>query len=352
MTSPEHALSPRVPSTIEIVGIIAGAIPFAVSMASSRVEWEEGQITSFVYRDPVAIGGGIVAVICGVLAAATLIRRTEPAKKALRTVLCLGLVGLGVFQVLRGFGVAGIDKPDKPATTSVPVSPTPVAPPPTAEPVDEVGARTAVKQLASLWSANKVGELFELSQPSARNFDVFDLQVVYDTITGGFGTLKSTGTLEVKGENGVIHVTGPARFEKDELVVKVTLVREGETLLWRGLTFDIPPALRKEAVPADADALARKAVDSLLANKFEKHLYHPRLVDRMNADVEQQLTGLLAKLGTIKKVGQPVEKKCDEARCLVYDIVGSRGTATFDVALEYYVRAWRVISWNITPNEK
>src|SRR5438128_1608235 len=48
----------KVPSTIEIVGLIMAFAPFLVSISSGSIETENGRIVHYEYRDAVAILGG------------------------------------------------------------------------------------------------------------------------------------------------------------------------------------------------------------------------------------------------------------------------------------------------------
>lgn len=349
MDSPDTStqIPSRVPSTIEIAGLVAAVVPFAVSMASTTMSTTNGEVTSFTYRDPIAIGGGIVAAACGLIAL-TMLGKTESSKRGLRILIALVLVGGGVFQALRGFGIVGIEKPET-STTSRSVTADYI--PPTTEPPapDMNGAVEATKKIVELWAANKIGEVYELAQPSARtDFDKFDVQLVYDTFTASFGPIQKLGDLEVKSDGDLIRVEGPLVFEKIELSIQVELVREGGQLRWRRLTIPISESQRKAPVDAEGDAYARAAAEAILAKKFDASTFHPRLVDRTPPNIVELLEGKLDELGTIKTIGDPVVRECKEARCVSFPITGSKKNARFDVDLVYVARVWRVIGWNLS----
>jgi hypothetical protein len=342
----DSKLPARFPSPIEIVGAIAAAVPFTFSMASSSMQTVNGQVTAFTYRDPIAIGGGVVAVLCGVLSIAMNLRNTEPAKRTMRIVLCLAIIGAGVYQGLRGFGIAGIDKPD--------VSPTPAFTPPSIEPakptIDTKEANATAQSIIALWSANKMDEVLALAQPEvAKDFDIFDIRQMHDCFEESFGALQKVGELPVDpGEDNVLILEGPATFAKATLQFKLTLIRVDGKLLWRGITFNIPKDLQHAPVDADGDAYARAAVDELLAKKFDPKRYHPRLVDRTPPDIDKQLDAVISKFGGIKKIGDPVAHQCDEARCVTFPVTGKKTKGQFEVDLSYMAYAWRVTRWNLT----
>src|SRR5664279_622004 len=52
-----------------IAGAVVGAIPWFVSFSSSSSSTVNGHVTSFVYRDWIAVGCGVVAALLGVIAA-------------------------------------------------------------------------------------------------------------------------------------------------------------------------------------------------------------------------------------------------------------------------------------------
>jgi hypothetical protein len=347
MDDPSLSLRPF-PSFIEIFGIVACIVPFVISMSSSTSHTVNGQVTSFTYRDPIAIAGGIVGAVCGLIAAATLLRKTVPAKRMMRVLLCLALVGGGAFQTLRGFGIVGVGKPDISESTSFTITETPA--PETSGKTDD--AIPATEKIVALWGNNQLKELYESGQAEVRaNLDVFDLQFVHDTMAESFGKLVRAVDLTVKTDGDEIKVEGEAVFEKEQLILKVIFVRVDGALQWRGLTIDIPKPLQREPQPADGDAFARKVLDQLLAANPDPALYHPRLVDKTPADIGEKLAALAKDLGPIKKIDPPVEVECKETRCLTFAITAKKKKAKFDIELRYMARSWRVMSWNIEPQK-
>src|SRR5689334_23072731 len=60
---------PKAPGmSVVVPGAIAGAIPFFISTASSSWSSVNGNVTSFMYRDWIAVGAGAFAIACGAVA--------------------------------------------------------------------------------------------------------------------------------------------------------------------------------------------------------------------------------------------------------------------------------------------
>jgi hypothetical protein len=85
--------------TLTIIGAIAAIVPFVIHASSSSSVTENGVVVASSYRDNVALAGGIVAVLCG-LAAAALARRSGGA----RIGIAIAVLALGAYQIARGLG--------------------------------------------------------------------------------------------------------------------------------------------------------------------------------------------------------------------------------------------------------
>ena len=85
-----------------IAGGIAGLVPFVISAASTSSVTENGHVVSFSYRDNVAIGAGVVAVLCGIVAAALAAKHKSGGA---RLAIGIAVLALGAYQIARGFGV-------------------------------------------------------------------------------------------------------------------------------------------------------------------------------------------------------------------------------------------------------
>jgi hypothetical protein len=85
-----------------IAGGIAGLVPFVINAASTSSVTENGQIVSFSYRDNVAIAAGVVAVLCGIVAAAMAAKNKSGGT---RLAIGIAVLALGAFQIARGFGM-------------------------------------------------------------------------------------------------------------------------------------------------------------------------------------------------------------------------------------------------------
>ena len=85
--------------TLTIIGAIAGIVPFFIHITSSSSVSENGQVISATYRDNVALAGGVVAVLCG-LAAAAIARKAAGS----RIGIAIAVLALGAYQIAHGLG--------------------------------------------------------------------------------------------------------------------------------------------------------------------------------------------------------------------------------------------------------
>ena len=88
-------------SPIAMVALAGGVVPFFASFSTSSSATVNGVITGS-HTDYVAIGGGAVAVLVGLVAT---VLGLKAANKAMGIGAPLLAVLLGVYQLLRGFGV-------------------------------------------------------------------------------------------------------------------------------------------------------------------------------------------------------------------------------------------------------
>jgi len=89
-------------SPLVIVALVAAVAPFFISFSTSSSVTVNGA-TAATYRDYAAIGGGAFALLIGTAAAAS--ARKPGAAQRNNLLAALGAIGLGVYQLLRGFGV-------------------------------------------------------------------------------------------------------------------------------------------------------------------------------------------------------------------------------------------------------
>jgi hypothetical protein len=87
-----------------IFGLIAAVLPFVLKFESWSSS-EVGGVRTVSYSEPVAMGGGIVAAICGVLLLVGAIRKTPVPPTLMTWGLGVLLLGAGVWHALRGFGI-------------------------------------------------------------------------------------------------------------------------------------------------------------------------------------------------------------------------------------------------------
>jgi hypothetical protein len=101
--------APKFPSTMEYIGLAGALLPFAISMRSTHTEsvtvtsGTDATVTAHTeatsFKDPVALAGGAVAIVAA-LVSLTLWKKTLPAKRGLRIALTLGMLVIGVFQLV------------------------------------------------------------------------------------------------------------------------------------------------------------------------------------------------------------------------------------------------------------
>lgn len=87
------------PGYAEIVGLVAGVLPFILSYEESKTV--NGEVVSYI--DYVAVPGGAVAVVAGI-AALTLVNRTEPSVRYQRVVAAMALIFAGLYHLGSGLG--------------------------------------------------------------------------------------------------------------------------------------------------------------------------------------------------------------------------------------------------------
>lgn len=112
----------KVPTKLEIAGLITGALAFAISLGNSLVETVQGRVVASSYFDLAAVLGGAMVLLISVATLVTLMRKTAEIDRVKRIGLLLVLVALGIVHLLRGFGV--IFSP-VPAVGSIPKSTAP-----------------------------------------------------------------------------------------------------------------------------------------------------------------------------------------------------------------------------------
>ncbi|HEY4179662.1 MAG TPA: hypothetical protein VGM90_22630 [Kofleriaceae bacterium] len=85
------------------IGLVAGAIPFFITMSSSSSVTVDGVVTSATYRDNLALGCGGAAVFFGLLCA---VLAAKNGAGSTRIVTGVAVLGLGVYAILcKGLGL-------------------------------------------------------------------------------------------------------------------------------------------------------------------------------------------------------------------------------------------------------
>jgi hypothetical protein len=85
--------------TIAGIGGIAGVVPFFIHSTTVSTVTENGNVVSASFRDNVALGGGIIALLCG-LAAAAMARKSGGSRMG----IAVAVIALGAYQIAHGLG--------------------------------------------------------------------------------------------------------------------------------------------------------------------------------------------------------------------------------------------------------
>lgn len=330
--------TPRLPAPHEIVGLVALALPFLVSTASSSSSTVDGEVVSFVYRDWTAVGGGVVAVACGAISL-LLLRRTV--NKLPRIAIAVALLAIGGFHIARGFGVMA-PRADTSTTTTVTTVSEPEIP--------RVDLDAPVRELSARWSAGKVGEIYRDAHPKLREA-VTEAQLVrlHLLIDRGFGKLDKLGTLGKTFEDRVWTVKGPATFERGELQLRLEYAMASDTPKLLGINLDVPKALQRDGKPEDADQLAISFAETLLAGKLDRDALDPRVVANLGDDTDAKLEETRKAMGPRKQAPLKPIVTCqgEDKRCLQFKLRGTQN-AEITVELEYAIRSWLITKFNFT----
>jgi hypothetical protein len=110
--------APRVPSTLDYIGLGGALIPFVLSFRSSQSQSSTTTVTDAdgnlqmittertSFSDPIALVGGAVAIIVA-LVLLTQVKKVVKPKRLLRIGLALAILGLGAFQLCVRSGILG-----------------------------------------------------------------------------------------------------------------------------------------------------------------------------------------------------------------------------------------------------
>jgi len=145
-----------------IAGVVVAAAPFAVHMSTSSSTTFNGEVTSFIYRDWIAIICGVVAVMLGGIA--VIVARREQLRRALAIAAGVGVAALGAIQIARGFGV--FEKPGGRGTSSTSFS-IERTPEPAASPAAPKGDPKSPETCGDAKACFELGLALEKSDPAS-----------------------------------------------------------------------------------------------------------------------------------------------------------------------------------------
>jgi hypothetical protein len=344
----------KFPSGVEIAGGIALVAPLVISVSSTSMSTVNGHVVHYVHRDPIAIVGGIVAILCG-LVAALWIRRSAPGRRGLRALAVVALVGLGVVHVLRGFGVIGgpgdeagsMRSADLP--TFQPPSHAPVTPPPIHDSAH--APEPVVRTFLDRWAKDDLDAIYRDADPRFRDASskpslVALLAELHD-LAGAY--VAPEGPVEVKVEDDARVTTGSVRFQRGVIDYKLRFTT-GATPQLLAFNFSIPPSLRPAIHPEDAQRTAREVLDDLLGGKLDAlaRVTDPDLEVNL-AKEDEQLHDFVGKLGRVEHVKLAGQHACDDDQCVDYEVVGTKGKAKATFTVSFALSHWQVDKLNLTP---
>ncbi|MBL8958074.1 MAG: hypothetical protein JNK82_45290 [Myxococcaceae bacterium] len=93
---------PKVLSKVVITALVCGFIPFVFHITSSSSTTVNG-VTALIYRDYVAISAGALAAVIAI--AAVLPALKAGPQRGPRVAAAVAALGLGLLQLVRGFGL-------------------------------------------------------------------------------------------------------------------------------------------------------------------------------------------------------------------------------------------------------
>ena len=112
--------------------------------------------------------------------------------------------------------------------------------------------------------------------------------------------------------------------------------------------------MQAKPVDADAEKLARHALDLVLANRLSEmaslaanELYVE--LQKTN-DLGPRLQEAFDKLGTVTSIKLREQRECGDRQCLTYDVVTENGKATATFSATFDVSRWELTKFNIEPN--
>jgi hypothetical protein len=249
------------------------------------------------------------------------------------------------------------DSPPVGSGSSTAAVPTPAPPIDAPAVASDADVDAAVGHLFEQWKAGKFAEIRDGSHPELKQtLRVDTLQRMHDTMADAAGDFVEvrppfTHTAEA---NGDAVVTGNAVYTRGTLTFKLTMRAVSGRPLLTDFNLTLPKELQVTANPADAEKVARQMLDGLLHAKVKTELVDPAALVNLAppAELEAKLKAVLAKLGTIKSVGPPLQAGCSAAQCIRYELVGSKAThvAVFEVGFK--LRKWLVRSFDIGEPKK
>lgn len=344
--SDDLAQTVRVPGPSEIVGFCAAGLPFLLSTATSSSSTVNGEVVAFVYRDWTAVGGGAVALVCGVISLLLLRRRTT--NKPVRIAIAVGLLALGGFHVARGFGVMAGGAAS--SSTSMTITTREREPAPVIPAVD---LDKPMQQFEERWSAGKIDEVYRDAHAKLREVTkLAELQRLHVLFDKGFGKLTGLGKVSSKYEEPRFIVTAPAIFEQGKLELRIDFELVGSTPKIIELNIEADKSFQRPMNVEDADQIAVKFAEDLLKGNLDRSALDPRVVANLKADTDAKLDETRKAMGPRKPLPlKPNDMKCEgDKRCVQFNLRGKQN-ATITVELEYAIRSWLITSFNFETKE-
>ena len=146
-------------------------------------------------------------------------------------------------------------------------------------------------------------------------------------------------------------VTGTVTYEKGAVPFEMRF--RGTPPKLHGLHFDVPKALDRPADPTAAPAVAKAALDALLAAQLDplSAVMDPELAAKMSG-LMPKLREVVAKFGRVEQARLTRQAPCDDDhdnQCLVYEIRAAKGKGEATFTLSFFISRWYVDSFNLTP---
>lgn len=207
------------------------------------------------------------------------------------------------------------------------------------------------------WRDQRYQAIYDAAHPAFRRSvgsaaDLAHYAELFAPQTGRFVALGAP--LDHAIRNFGWEVSGPAVFAKGTATVAMLFrLQDGKPRL-ASLSVTLPKAMQAHADPADAAALARRALDQVLAGQLDNvgALADLKLVHDLRAAPEfpAQLRRILHDLGKVRSTRLAEQHDCDGKQCLTFEVDAAGGKASATFTVSFSVSRWELDAFDLSPS--